>query len=144
MKLRMLGTIGLAAALALTACGGGSEESAASGGDDEVTVVGTTDLKFNPTELAVASGGTVTFENASTPGLKHNFVVVRPGTEDSVAQEALPDGEVDEGDDVLVASDLIDGGEEEDVEIDLEAGTYSYICTFPGHETTMRGTLTVQ
>jgi plastocyanin len=145
MKLRWLGSIGLAAALALTACGGG-EESSSSAASDEIEVVGTTDLKFNPTELTAATGATVNFQNASTPGIQHNFVVVKPGTEDAVAQEALPSGDIEaDGENVLVASGLIDGGEDEEVELeDLEAGTYSYICTFPGHASVMRGTLTVQ
>lgn len=148
MKLRLMGTIGLAAALALTACGGGGEESAAS---TEFNVSGTTDLKFNPAQLTIPAGEEVTinFKNEAAEGIPHNFVIVPQGQEDAaIAAGAENEGEVDVDDEtILVAGELIQSGEDEEIEIGddtLAAGTYTYICTFTGHGSVMRGALTVQ
>lgn len=145
MKVRWLGSIGLAAALALTACGGGSSSSGSSS-SKAVSVEGTADLHFNPTTLTVPKGGTVKFQNSGGADLQHNFVVVKQGTEDSVAKAAAAaQGAVQKGGDVLVAGELIKGGDSENVRLgDLAAGTYSYICTVPGHTQNMKGTITVQ
>lgn len=146
MKLRLMGTIGLAAALALTACGGGGGESASEGPQ---TLVGTTDLKYQPTSLTAPAGKefTIELDNQAVEGIPHNFVIVRQGQEDAVAQESAADeGEVDaDGERIFYASDFVEGGESEEFEVgELEAGTYGFVCTYPGHAAGMKGTLTVQ
>ena len=37
-----------------------------------------------------------------------------------------------------------EGGQSAEAEIELEPGTYEYICSVPGHEANMKGTLTVE
>jgi len=153
MKLRWLGPIGLAAALALTACGGGdtaegNSEDSQGESDTTLEVVGTQDLKWNPEQLQAPADQafTVNFENAAE-GLQHNFVIVQPGSEDAIAQEALEDGgEVEaDGERILAATNLVEGGDDDELEVEaLQAGNYSYICTVAGHAASMRGTLTVQ
>jgi azurin len=143
----MLGTIGLAAALALTACGGGGEAES----NNTFEVSGTTDLQFEPATLTIPAGEEVTinFQNEAAAGIPHNFVVVPQGQEDAAVEAgAANEGEVDvDNETILVAGDLVESGESEEIEIGddaLAAGTYTYICTYPGHGSVMRGTLTVQ
>jgi len=148
MKLRMLGTIGLAAALALTACGGGGNESAA--GDEAKTVRGNDSLRYEPETLQAAAGEEFTVNFSNPSNVPHNFVLVEQGQEQAVADAgAANDGEVDDDTPgVIKAGELLDAGTEDPEELEigeLEAGTYTYICTYPGHYAGgMKGTLTVQ
>lgn len=113
-----------AAALVLAACGGGGDDTAADGAGeasgDGVSVTGTDELVWDVEELE-ASAGTVDVEITCEDGVNHNFVIEETGEE--------------------VAS--CEPGETGTGSVELEAGTYTYICTVPGHETTMRGELVV-
>jgi uncharacterized cupredoxin-like copper-binding protein len=164
MKVRtMLGTIGLASALALTACGGGGNSGSTSGGTaasgsggaaaggETKTVQGTAALKFEPTTLQAPAGKEfeVKLTNTATAGIKHNFVLVKPGQDQTVASAVSdPNGEIPDKveEQVIAHTKTIDGGNSDTVEVgDLEAGTYPYICTVPGHYAAgMKGTLTVK
>ncbi|MFO7961633.1 MAG: plastocyanin/azurin family copper-binding protein [Nitriliruptoraceae bacterium] len=114
-------------ALVLTACGGGdADPSAGSEGadeaaDDVLRVVGQDDLRWDVEELT-AQAGTVEFELVCGDAVNHNLVI------DEVDAEvaACAPGETVRG------------------TVDLEPGTYTYVCTVPGHETTMRGELVVE
>ena len=113
-----------AAALVLAACGGGGDDTAAGdGGDasgDGLAVVGTNELVWDVEELE-ASAGTIDVELTCEDAVNHNFVIEE--TDEQVA--------------------ACDAGETATGSVELEAGTYTYICTVPGHETTMRGELVV-
>jgi plastocyanin len=109
-----------ALALALAACGGDDASGAAEGGGDAVSVVGTDDLRFEPATLSV-DAGTVEFELVCEDQVNHNLVIEETGEE---VVSCTP-------------------GETATGTVDLDAGDYTYICTVPGHETTMRGDLTV-
>jgi azurin len=81
--------------------------------------------------------------------LPHNWVLVKPGTEATVAAAGLKLGEaagyIDVRDkDMLVHTDLAKAGDSTDVTFTAPApGDYPYICTFPGHYLMMKGVLTV-
>jgi azurin len=76
-------------------------------------------------------------------------VLVKPGTEASVAAAGLKLGEAagyfDVRDkDALAHTDLAKPGTTSEVTFDAPApGDYPYICTFPGHYMMMKGVLTV-
>lgn len=113
--------------LALTACGGGgdggdSDAGAASGDASSPTLtVEAGDLYFEPEELSAPAGEIeITVDNVGAA--LHDFVV----------EEA--------GDEVVVTADP---GATTTGTIELEAGTYTFYCSVPGHRTTMEGTLTV-
>lgn len=110
----------LAATIVLTACGSDPEEGAPNESAETVAVVGQDNLTWDAEELTV-DAGTITVELTCEDGVNHNFVI--EDTEETVA-ECAP-------------------GESTSATVDLEAGEYEYICDVPGHETTMRGTLTV-
>jgi azurin len=109
-------------------------------------------MGFDKKELTVPAGAEVhlTFKNNATSSvLGHNWVLVSPGTEASVAAAGLKLGEtagyLDVRDhDVLANTSLAKPGETTDVTFTApDAGKYPYICTFPGHYMMMKGVLTV-
>jgi len=123
----LLVLVGLVA-LVLAACGGGEDGSseASSGGSGETAdgvlrVVGQDDLRWDVEELT-AQAGTVEFELVCEEAVNHNLVIDE--LDEEVAE--CPPGETARG------------------SIELEPGTYTYVCTVPGHESTMRGELTVE
>lgn len=151
--------IGLASALVLTACGGGGsdqEPAEGNGGGGEAaatTLQVSADpsgaLAFQPTSLTAPADQpfTVNFENPSGANQPHNFVVIEQGQEQAVAQAGLAtQGDVPEDTaGLLVDADVLQPGNSEEIEVEgLPAGTYTYICTYPGHYPSMQGTLTVQ
>jgi uncharacterized protein len=120
--------------------------------DVEIASVGNT-MTFDKTALSVPVGAEVhlTFKNNAPPGvLAHNWVLVKTGTEASVAAAGLKLGEkagyLDVSDhDVLAFTPLAKPGESTEVTFTApdQAGKYPYICTFPGHYMMMKGVLTV-
>jgi plastocyanin len=112
-------------ALVLVACGGDASEDG--GAEPTVTddgalrVVGQDNLRWNVEELS-AEAGVVEFELVCEDAVNHNIVIDELDAEIA----ACAPGATARG------------------SIDLEPGTYTYVCTVPGHESTMRGTLTVE
>jgi azurin len=110
-------------------------------------------MAFDKTTLTVPAGAEVHLvlkNNATMSTLPHNWVLVKPGTEASVAAAGLKRGDsagyVDVMDrDMLAFTPLAKPGETTDVTFTApsEAGTYPYVCTMPGHYMMMKGVLTV-
>ncbi|MBS3942244.1 MAG: hypothetical protein KG028_14895 [Actinobacteria bacterium] len=118
-----------AAALALVSCSGGTgasaPEAAATGepGEDGVLeVTGTDNLQWDPPALT-APAGEVRFRLVCADRVNHNLVIDADGDRTTVA-ECGPGGE-------------------DDGTLDLGVGEYTFVCTIPGHESSMRGPLTV-
>lgn len=113
-------------------------------------------MKFDKAELTVKAGQKVVllFENKACP-LQHNFILLKPGTKDTVgalADKMLSDPQalaklyIPESPDVLVKSNKLIGiGQSDLIEFTSPAtpGDYPYICTFPGHWRLMNGVLKV-
>ena len=123
-RVRTLG-VAVAAALVLAACGGGGDATADGDGDgaagsDALALTGTDELLWDVESLS-AEAGTIAFALTCEDGVNHNLVIEETGDEVAACQP----GETVEG------------------SVELEAGTYTYICTVPGHETRMIGELTV-
>ncbi|OYX96413.1 MAG: hypothetical protein B7Y76_08870, partial [Sphingobacteriia bacterium 35-40-5] len=92
----------------------------------------------------------ITVENLGL--MPHNLLITKPGTVDVVAQKAIELGDkgaeknyVPEGDMVLFATKLLNGGGKETIKFTAPAaaGDYPFVCTFPGHSFTMRGIMKV-
>lgn len=104
-------------------------------------------IKFDVATLEVPAGKKVQLLFNNPDIMQHNFVVVKPGTADKVANEAISLGAdgfkmgfVPDSPDVLFASKLLDPGKQETLEITLDQpGKYPFVCTFPGHAILMRG-----
>jgi uncharacterized cupredoxin-like copper-binding protein len=140
----MKGTLTVAAGSGGEAAGGGESGGAAAGGLEFSTDGG--NLKFDKATMEAAAGEiTVKFSNAApTPGLLHNWVLVKPGEEDAaVAESVAPDFVPTKT--FIGHTKTIDAGKSDETKFTVEPGTYTYLCTFPGHYAAgMKGTLTVK
>jgi azurin len=123
-----------------------------------VTVaLGATDLmKYSFTRIDVAAGRKVKLTLTHTgkmpiAAMGHNFVLLKKGV-DALAfankavtarkTEYIP--EANKGD-IIAHTKLVGGGSADTIEFDApEAGTYSFVCTFPGHAAMMKGILVVK
>ncbi len=107
-------------------------------------------LAFNAATLSAASGSevVVTFNNSSGVNT-HKWALVEAVTKDAVATDGLAAGQDNNwlpvGDSrVIGATILIGPGESAQATFTApSAGTYQFVCTFPGHNFTMFGEFTV-
>jgi azurin len=148
-----LSVVALASALALTACGGGGG-GGGGGGDANLNVSTAGEaLQFAPAALSATAGGQVkvTFKNGSA-AQKHNWVLVK-GTDadakkvdDAGATAGEAAGYIPTDPNIIASVKLLNGGESGTASFAAPAaGSYIYLCTFPGHyDAGMKGTMTVK
>jgi azurin len=148
-----LGGVALASALVLAACGGGGGggEPAAGGSNLNISTPGE-QLQFAPAALTAKAGQPVkvTFKNGSA-AQKHNWVLVKGGDAEAakVDEEGAAAGEaagyIPSDPNIVAKTNLLNGGETGTADFTAPAaGTYTFLCTFPGHYVAgMKGTLTV-
>ena len=81
----------------------------------------------------------------------HNWVLVKPGQEESVLANGIAAGDdrdwLDKDDPgIIAATKLIEGDDADEITFDAPAaGTYTFLCTFPDHyKGGMKGTLTIE
>jgi plastocyanin len=106
-----------------------------------------TQFKFQEASLEAPAGKAIIIEFTNPSQQPHTWVLVKPGDEEKVDQAAQASGGDAKGvAGVMKASGLVNAGGSETIDVGaLEPGTYSYICTFPGHLVAgMKGTLTVK
>lgn len=130
---RRFSALAISAALVLGACGGGGSESSSDSKADQpaeqtetpaadIVITGTVSSEFVPSQVE-ANAGTISVAFTSEGG-PHTFTV-----------------ELDKGNETVVQ--LFSAGTGTG-EIELEPGTYRFICVIPGHlDAGMEGTLTV-
>lgn len=106
----------------LAACGGGADgEAAAADGGSAVTIA-SGDLWFDPETVSVGAGEVEFTLDNSEGAVEHDLVI-----------EELGDLEVA----YAAPGETVTGTAE------LEAGTYTFYCSIPGHRSAMEGTLEV-
>ncbi len=111
-----------------------------------IVVTAGDDMKFSVTEIQARRGERLKIRlsavgTAPRAAMAHNLVVLRAGTSQIpfvvAAQEAKATDYIpaDLKNEVLAATILIGNGEFAEVEFTLpaRAGTYPFVCTFPGH-----------
>ena len=108
-------------------------------------------LQFDQSEFAQILAGqevVLTFSNSSGIN-QHNWVLVQPGTKDTVALRGTTAGPGQDwlqpdDPDAIAHTKLLDPGETGEVRFTAPpAGTYQFVCTFPGHNATMFGDFVV-
>ncbi|HEX4517598.1 MAG TPA: plastocyanin/azurin family copper-binding protein [Polyangiaceae bacterium] len=141
---KLLALVVVLSAVLLSACGKGTAEI-------NLASVGET-MTYDQTAFTVKAGQkvhVVLTNHATSQVMKHNWVLVNPGKEAEVATAGMTAGEsknyVQPGDGNVLAHTPISqpGGQTEVTFTAPPAGTYPFICTYPGHYQTMHGTLTV-
>ncbi|GAB2776654.1 hypothetical protein GCM10010465_24120 [Actinomadura fibrosa] len=121
----------------------------------EVMLTGNDQMKFNLSEIKVKEGQTVklTLKHVGQLGkdvMGHNFVLLKKGTDlASFAQKAVEfksnEYIPEDSDKVITHTDMIGGGQETSITFKAPpAGTYDFICSFPGHYIQMQGKFIVE
>ena len=167
--MKILSILTIASILILSSCGGTDKKEEAKTTDTVATasesatpgianitvkVTGNTmaDMAYEPSSLTVKAGDkvTLTLVNTNTmEGMLHNWVLVKLGSGQEVATAGIAAGMdknyVPENSNVLVASALAKPKETITLEfVAPAAGSYNYICTYPGHFPKMIGKLYVE
>jgi azurin len=123
--------------------------------DGTLEIAGDDAMMFDKKELKVKAGQkvTLTLTHVGKMGLNimgHNWVLLKQGTYVAKfadkAIEAGPDkGYLPEEDSIIASTKLIGGGESVTITFDAPAaGTYDFICSFPGHYGIMQGKFIVE
>ncbi|MAI81143.1 MAG: Azurin [Deltaproteobacteria bacterium] len=122
----------------------------------EVAIQGTDQMTYDTTAFTVKAGETVklTLTHAGTlpkAVMGHNVVILAAGEDveafsaeaaQAFSTEYFPASYEEK---VIVRTQLLGPGESETVEFTAPAaGTYTFLCTFPGHNLNMRGVMTVE
>lgn len=121
----------------------------------QLSISGDDQMKFNKNELKVKAGQTVKLTLKHTGQMSkevmgHNFVLLKKGTNLSEfaqkATQAKSNDYIPEGTGQVIAhTKIIGGGEETTITFEApEAGTYDFICSFPGHWVQMQGKFIVE
>ena len=150
MKLSSIPALFLALALSVAS---GKEKP------QEVVITGNDTMQFDVKNFEVKAGAKVklTLKNVGKIpkiAMGHNLVVLKKGITavafgqkalgaGASATNALPESLMG---DVIAATKLLGPAESETIEFTApkEAGSYEYVCTFPGHFALMRGTMMVK
>ena len=121
-------------------------------GPDIVISIGTEPgLKYDVKNFEVEAGSKVQLTFGNNDDMLHNLVMVKPNTADQVGELALKlgidgpkVGYIPASDNILFHTCLLQPESVESIYFVAPApGTYTYVCTFPGHAAVMRGTMTV-
>ena len=119
-----------------------------------VIILNSSDLmKFDQNELRVFEGQEITLTLNHTGKMSkeimgHNFVLLKKKTDlDDFAQRAMLAREneyIPLGAETIAYTKMIGGGESDTITFTApKKGSYTYICTFPGHYGLMKGVLIV-
>jgi azurin len=120
-----------------------------------VHLTGSDQMRFSTTRIEVKAGQKVKIELKNAGALPkevmgHDLVVLKPGSDvtgfaakamTAKATDYIP---ADASDQILAHTRLLGPGESQTIEFDVPgAGTYPFLCTFPGHVALMNGQLVV-
>ena len=122
----------------------------------EVTITGNDQMKFNKSEIRVKAGQKVrlTLKHVGTMQknvMGHNWALLTQDADMAAVGQAAAVAE----DNSYIRSDMtykfiahtkmLGGGESDTIEFDAPApGTYTFMCTFPGHYALMQGKFIVE
>lgn len=132
-----------------------ADSDAEAGDVVELTISGNDQMRFDKEELKVKAGQTVRLTLVHSGQMAknvmgHNWVLLTKGTDiNEFGQQAASAADNDyipaNTNAVVVHTDLIGGGQTTTIEFTAPAaGTYDFICSFPGHYSIMRGKFIVE
>lgn len=122
-------------------------------GPDKVITMGTKPgLKYDQEIITVKAGSRVKLTFANNDDMPHNLLIVQNGTSNAVGEAAIKlglkgneMGYIPNLPSVLFHTKLIEPGGSDTIYFvaPTKPGTYTYVCTYPGHYMSMKGTLQV-
>ena len=125
--------------------------------DQKITITGNDTMQFDNKSFEVPAGEEVKLVftnkgNLPKAAMGHNVVILKPGSNvmafgAGAATAAATDYVPQSGpmaEQVVAATKLLGPGESDTITFTLEAGTYDYICSFPGHYALMKGVITAK
>jgi len=109
-------------------------------------------IKFDVASVELPAGRKIKVILNNPDIMQHNLLVVKPGTADKVANEAIAmgaegpkKGYIPSSSDILATTKLLEAGEKQTIEVTFDKpGKYPFICSFPGHALQMRGVFIVK
>ncbi|MEE9361005.1 MAG: azurin [Cellulophaga sp.] len=111
-------------------------------------------MKYDKKELKAKAGKTIVLTlrhigKMPKNVMGHNFVLLKKGVDVATfgmkAMNAIDNDYIPEGDETIAYTKLIGGGESVTITFTApEAGTYDFMCTFPGHYAIMKGKFIVE
>lgn len=124
--------------------------------EKEINIILNSDdlMRFDKNMLLVQSGQKITLTlnhigKMDKLIMGHNFVLLKKDVDVMAFAEkavlAKKNEYIPEGDEVIVYTKLLGGGESDTITFDApEKGYYTFLCTFPGHWGLMKGKLVVK
>lgn len=113
--------------------------------DTTLVVKAIAGMQYDLPRIQVRPGTRVTLILENYDDMAHNLVVTKPGARLTVVQQALKVSSeknyVPESPLVVAATKVVIPGASERITFRVEEGTYSYVCTYPGHGFVMYGPL---
>jgi len=149
-------------ALGLTACGpsspsSGTGDKVSADGVRTVEITGNDQMQYSVHEIKAKPGEKLRIKLTNigrmpAQTMSHNWVLLKKMDASAVnalamsAASKTPDHLPADQSSILAHTKLLGPGQSDTVEITVpsEAGSYPYICTFPGHAALMKGQLIVQ
>jgi azurin len=149
-----------AVSVLMSACNGGDNKTTTDNSkptqnaavSNTIELTANDQLKFDKTELHVKANEkvTLTLKNIGTmpkESMAHNFILLKDGTDLAtfVASAINAPDHIPASDPAIIAhTKLLGPGESDTIEFTVPVGSYTYICSFPGHYLTMTGSLTAE
>ncbi len=136
--------------------GGAKTEKKKDNSKVNLALTGNDVMQFDKKELTVKAGQevTLTLRHIGKIDIKimgHNFVLLKQGTAiPAFSAKAASEGQAsdwipEEGKEVIAHTKMIGGGQSTTVTFTAPAaGTYDFICSFPGHSGLMKGKFIVE
>jgi azurin len=124
-----------------------------------VEITGGDDMKYSVATIAAKPGESlrIRLKAIGSPAMpkiamSHNIIILKPKTDVAAFATAAANARATNfvppalKAEVIAASGLVGNGESVDLDFKVPTapGTYPFICTFPGHYLTMKGTLVVK
>ena len=111
-------------------------------------------LRFSPEVFGVKPGSRVSLTLDNSDAMIHNLLLAKGDAKsiDRIAEAALNLGEkglaagfIPKDPSIIASIGLVQAGEKSTIQFNapLEIGDYPFVCTFPGHSLSMRGTMKV-
>ncbi len=137
-RITAIGAVLIVLALVLAACSGGGGGSSGGSGSTSIKV-DTSEFKFNPANVTVPAGASVSLTLTNSGTVQHTWVILKSGVNVTTASGLDPNS--------IYFTSKVDPGQTANFTFTAPStpGDYEIICDLPGHlEGGMKGTLTVK